>query len=77
MNGNPSFATAEMWTLLTIGQILLVLAGQVEVGEATAPTGPKMLAFEHALLQLSDAVAARYFLQGANAVPTVQLAGLA
>ena len=36
-----------------------------------------MLAFEHTLLRLSGAVADRYFLQGAKAVPTIKLAGLA
>jgi hypothetical protein len=36
-----------------------------------------MLAFEQTLMQLSNAVADRYFLQGAHAVPTVKLAGLA
>jgi uncharacterized circularly permuted ATP-grasp superfamily protein/uncharacterized alpha-E superfamily protein len=58
-------------------KILLVMAGQVEVGEAAALTADQMLAFEQALLGLSDAIAARYFLQGANAVPTVKLAALA
>lgn len=36
-----------------------------------------MRAFEQALMRLSGAVADRYFLQGANAVPTIKLAGLA
>ena len=36
-----------------------------------------MLAFEHALMRLSGVVADRYFLQGARAVPTVKLGGLA
>lgn len=35
-----------------------------------------MLAFEQALMRLSNAVADRYFLQGANAVPTIKLAAL-
>jgi len=36
-----------------------------------------MLAFEQALMRLSAAVADRYFLQGANAVPVVKMVGLA
>jgi uncharacterized circularly permuted ATP-grasp superfamily protein/uncharacterized alpha-E superfamily protein len=58
-------------------RILLSLAAKVETEEASHLDGPKMLAFEQTLMQLSNAVADRYFLQGAHAVPTVKLAGLA
>jgi hypothetical protein len=49
----------------------------VETEDAADLDGPKMLTFEQALMRLSSAVADRYFLQGANAVPTVKLVGLA
>jgi uncharacterized circularly permuted ATP-grasp superfamily protein/uncharacterized alpha-E superfamily protein len=58
-------------------RILLTLAAQVETEDAAQLETPKMLAFERALLRLSDAVADRYFLQGAHAAPTIKLAGLA
>ena len=58
-------------------QILLPLATQVEIDEAANLNGGEIHKFEQTLMQLSDAVADRYFLQGANAVPTVKLAGLA
>jgi uncharacterized alpha-E superfamily protein len=58
-------------------RILLPLATQVETEEAADLDADKMLAFEQALMRLSDAIADRYFLQGANAVPTVKLAALA
>jgi uncharacterized circularly permuted ATP-grasp superfamily protein/uncharacterized alpha-E superfamily protein len=58
-------------------RILLPLAGRIEVEDASALTAAKMLACERDLMKLSDAIADRYFLQGANAVPTVKLAALA
>ena len=58
-------------------RLLLVLATQVETEDAAHLDEDKMRAFEQALLRLSGAVADRYFLQGANAVPTTKLAGLA
>ena len=58
-------------------KILLTLAAEVETEEAEDLDGPKMLAFEQALMRLSSAVTDRYFLQGANAAPTVKLVGLA
>ena len=58
-------------------RILLPLAAEVETADAARLEAPKMLAFEHTLLRLSGAVADRYFLQGAKAVPTIKLAGLA
>jgi uncharacterized circularly permuted ATP-grasp superfamily protein/uncharacterized alpha-E superfamily protein len=56
---------------------LVPLAAEVETADAQHLTAAKMLAFERALLQLSGAIADRYFLQGAHAVPTVKLGGLA
>jgi uncharacterized circularly permuted ATP-grasp superfamily protein/uncharacterized alpha-E superfamily protein len=58
-------------------RILLPLAGKIEVEEAVRLTAAKVKAYEQALMDLSDAIADRYFLQGANAVPTVKLAALA
>jgi uncharacterized circularly permuted ATP-grasp superfamily protein/uncharacterized alpha-E superfamily protein len=58
-------------------KILLNLAAEVETEEATDLDGSKMLGFEQALMRLSIAVADRYFLQGANVAPTVEIAGLA
>jgi len=58
-------------------RILLALASQVETEDAAHLTTEQMSAFEEALMRLSGAVADRYFLQGANAVPTAKLVGLA
>ena len=58
-------------------RILLPLATEVETADAGHLSAKTMLAFERALMTLSGAVADRYFLQGANAVPTIKLAGLA
>jgi len=58
-------------------RILLTLATQVETEDAAGLNADKMLTFEQALMRLSNAVADRYFLQGANAVPTIKLAALA
>jgi uncharacterized circularly permuted ATP-grasp superfamily protein/uncharacterized alpha-E superfamily protein len=58
-------------------RVLLPLATEVETAEAGALSAARMQGFERTLLRLSGAVADRYFLQGANAVPTVKLAGLA
>jgi uncharacterized circularly permuted ATP-grasp superfamily protein/uncharacterized alpha-E superfamily protein len=58
-------------------RILVVLATEVETADAAAITVDHTLAFENSLLSLSGAIADRYFLQGANAVPTVKLGGLA
>jgi uncharacterized circularly permuted ATP-grasp superfamily protein/uncharacterized alpha-E superfamily protein len=59
------------------GRIVLPLAASLETADAGLIDENRMLAFEQALMQLSDAVANRYFLQGAHAVPTVKLVGLA
>ncbi len=57
--------------------ILLTLSSEVKTQSAADLNAAKMRKLELALMRLSDAVAARYFLQGANAVPTIKLAGLA
>jgi len=58
-------------------RILVLLATQVETKDASGFDAETIDDFEGALLRLSNAVADRYFLQGANAQPTVKLAGLA
>jgi uncharacterized circularly permuted ATP-grasp superfamily protein/uncharacterized alpha-E superfamily protein len=58
-------------------RILVVLATDVKTEEASHLDEDKMRGFEDSLMRLSSAIAARYFLQGANAIPTVKLAGLA
>jgi uncharacterized circularly permuted ATP-grasp superfamily protein/uncharacterized alpha-E superfamily protein len=58
-------------------RILLALAADVETEDARKLSGDKAHRFERALMRFSNAVADRYFLQGANAVPTVKLVGLA
>jgi uncharacterized alpha-E superfamily protein len=59
------------------GRILVVLATDVETTDAGDLTPERMREFEDALLKLSGAIGDRYFLQGANAAPTVKLGGLA
>jgi len=58
-------------------RILLPLAAQVEAQDARDLGAERIRAFETAMMDFSNAVADRYFLQGANAVPTVKLVGLA
>ncbi|HET6970967.1 MAG TPA: circularly permuted type 2 ATP-grasp protein [Phenylobacterium sp.] len=58
-------------------RILLPLAAEVETADARTLGADKALAIERALMRFSNAVADRFFLQGANAVPTVKLVGLA
>ncbi|MDP3174240.1 MAG: circularly permuted type 2 ATP-grasp protein [Phenylobacterium sp.] len=58
-------------------RVLLNLAAQVETETAARINTDKMIAFELALMRLSDAIGERFFLRGANAVPTAKLAGLA
>ncbi|MDB5458772.1 MAG: hypothetical protein JWO72_513, partial [Caulobacteraceae bacterium] len=58
-------------------RILLTLAAEVETADAAHLKVDRMLDFEETLLRLSTAVADRYFLQGAHAVPTAKLIGLA
>ena len=58
-------------------RVLLPLATEIETADAAHLSTTRMLAFERTLLKLSGAVADRFFLQGAHAVPTIKLAGLA
>jgi uncharacterized alpha-E superfamily protein len=58
-------------------RILLTLGAEVETAEAGKLDEAAIRRFEDALLELSGAISDRYFLQGANAVPTVKLGGLA
>jgi hypothetical protein len=58
-------------------RILLPLASLAETADAADLDFDAILAFEQTLMRLSDAVADRYFLQGAHAVPTVKLTALA
>ena len=58
-------------------RILLPLATDIETADAARLHAETVLGFRAALMQLSDAISDRYFLQGANARPTVKLAALA
>jgi uncharacterized circularly permuted ATP-grasp superfamily protein/uncharacterized alpha-E superfamily protein len=58
-------------------RLLTRLASEIEVQEAVLLDGAQAKSFEHTLLDLSDAITDRYFLQGANATPTKKLGGLA
>jgi len=58
-------------------RVLVVLATRVETQDAATLDADRTREFEDTLMRLSGAVADRFFLQGANAVPTVKLAGLA
>jgi uncharacterized circularly permuted ATP-grasp superfamily protein/uncharacterized alpha-E superfamily protein len=58
-------------------RILLGLAADVETEDAANLDANRAFALEQTLLRLSSAIADRYFLQGAHAVPTVKLGGLA
>ena len=58
-------------------RILLSLAADVETEDARRLSEDKAHRFERALMRFSNAVADRYFLQGASAVPTVKMVGLA
>lgn len=58
-------------------RILLPLATEVETEDAKRLDADKTHRWERALMRASGAIADRYFLQGANAVPTVKLVGLA
>ncbi|MGH7024669.1 MAG: circularly permuted type 2 ATP-grasp protein [Caulobacteraceae bacterium] len=71
----PSLAEDGM--LETPARILLLLATEVETADAADLGSERSRAFETALASLSTAIGDRYFLQGANAVPTVKLVGLA
>ncbi len=58
-------------------RLLVAIAADVEVQNAFELDTDKVLALEKRFMQLSDAVAARYFLQGAHATPTKSTTGLA
>ncbi|MBL8773391.1 MAG: circularly permuted type 2 ATP-grasp protein [Phenylobacterium sp.] len=58
-------------------RILLPLAAELETEDAHALSGANVRRYEETLMSLSNAIADRFFLQGANAVPTVKLVGLA
>ena len=58
-------------------RILLSLSADVDTEEARKLSADKVHRLERALMRFSNAVADRYFLQGASAVPTVKLMGLA
>jgi uncharacterized circularly permuted ATP-grasp superfamily protein/uncharacterized alpha-E superfamily protein len=58
-------------------QLLLPLATELKTADAAELTVEKMQRCERVLLRLSGAIADRFFQQGANAAPTVKLAGLA
>ena len=59
------------------GRLLVRLSSAIETEDAAHLTPRKALELEQRLLQLSDAVAVRYFLQGPDALPTKKLTGLA
>lgn len=58
-------------------RILLPLAAELETEDAAGLGADKVLAYERTLMRLSNAIGDRFFLQGASAVPTVKLVGLA
>lgn len=58
-------------------KLLLPLSTEVDTADAGQLSVEKIQTFEHVLLRLSGAIADRFFQQGANAAPTVKLAGLA
>jgi len=58
-------------------RVLIRLASEIETARAADMNPGRVLAFEQMLMKLSDAIAARYFLQGSNATPSKRLSGLA
>ncbi len=58
-------------------KMLLIMAAQLEAGDAQELDIGQVEQFEQALLGLSSAVGDRYFLKGANAAPTMKLDSLA
>ena len=58
-------------------RIVTLLATEIATADAGGMGPERAQAFQDALTSLSNAIAERYFLQGANAVPTVKLSGLA
>ncbi|GGE03400.1 hypothetical protein GCM10011529_07350 [Polymorphobacter glacialis] len=57
-------------------RLLLPLSTDIETTEASYLTIEKIRLFEKTLMYLSGAIADRYFLQGATAVPTIKLASM-
>ena len=57
-------------------RLSLDLASQIEIRTADELGEAELQRLESGLMNLSKAIGDRYFLQGANAVPTVKLAGL-
>jgi hypothetical protein len=53
------------------------LASDIAVTDATTLDGRQILAFEQNLMNLANAIAARYFLQGPNAPRATRQIGLA
>ena len=58
-------------------RILRVLSTEIETALAADVDADAVRRLEGSLLTLSTAIADRFFLQGANAVPTIKLVGLA
>ncbi len=58
-------------------RLSILLASQVAAGDAADLNAEAVRTFEHRLLDLSDSITDRYFLQGAHATPTKKLGGLA
>ncbi len=58
-------------------RVLRVLSTEIETALAVDIDADAVHRFEGSLLSLSTAIADRFFLQGANAVPTIKLVGLA
>jgi uncharacterized alpha-E superfamily protein len=58
-------------------KLITQLACEVAVQDAADLDPAAALSFEHMLLDLSDSITDRYFLQGAHATPTKKLGGLA
>ncbi|QUD90878.1 circularly permuted type 2 ATP-grasp protein [Phenylobacterium montanum] len=58
-------------------RLALKIAGEIDSEEAARLDAKKALALEQRLMQLSDALAARYFLQGSSATPTKKTSALA
>jgi uncharacterized circularly permuted ATP-grasp superfamily protein/uncharacterized alpha-E superfamily protein len=58
-------------------RLITGLASAVETQNAATLSAEKVLVFEQQLMSLSNAIAARYFLQGSNATPTKKTRGLA
>jgi hypothetical protein len=58
-------------------RLLVRLASLIETGDAATLDAKAALTIEQMLMGLSNAIAERYFLQGANAAPTKKLGGLA